>query len=207
MDFDTTSKRAQFIEKSVDIRSMFEWTGPSEIFRALKLHLSSFYGAMLWNLAGEKAGQVYCAWSTAVKLAWDCPRGTRTFQLQSVLSRGMSSARTDILARYPKFFLSLKKNACYEVRILANLTAKDVRSITGGNLRTVREACGFDPLMHSAWRVKTAIASREQVEVLPENKWMLGYLWTLLGKVQTCKHMALVDEQKELQELIDSLVV
>ena len=207
MDFDITAKKAQFIDKSVEIRSMFEWAGPSEILRALKLYLSSFYGAMLWDLASEKARQVYNAWNTAVKLSWDCPRGTKTFLLQNVLSSDMSSARTDILARYPKFFLSLKRSASYEVRILANLTAKDVRTSTGRNLRTVREACGMDPLLYSSWRVKTAIASREQVEVLPENKWRIGYLWTLLGRLQESKHIGLVDEQKELQELINSLVV
>ena len=139
MEFDASCcKRAQFTEKSVEIRTMFEWAGPTEILRALKLYQSSFYGAMLWDLAGEKAKQVFTAWTTAVKLAWECPRNTRTFLVQNVLSRDLTSARTDILSRYSRFFQSLRSSACYEVRILANFTAKDVRTTTGGNLRTVR---------------------------------------------------------------------
>ena len=46
---------------SVEIRTMFHWAGPAEILRALKLYLSSFYGARLWDLAGEKARQVFSA--------------------------------------------------------------------------------------------------------------------------------------------------
>ena len=186
---------------------MFHWAGPAEILRALKLYLSSFYGAMLWDLAGEKARQVFSAWNTAVKLTWDCPRETKTFLVQTVLSSGMSSARTDILGRYQKFFFSLKKSACYEVRVLANLTAKDLRTTTGRNLRAVRDASGLDPLNSSSCKIKTAIASRELVDVQPQDQWRTKYLWTLLGRVQEAKSMAMLDEQKELQTLIDSLVM
>ena len=207
MELDASCKRAQFIEKSVEIRTMFQWAGPAEIMRALKLYLSSFYGAMLWDLAGERARQVFSAWNTAVKLTWDCPRATKTFLLQNTLSCDMSSARTDIIGRYSKFFLSLRESACYEVRVLANLTATDLRTTTGRNLKVVRNASGLDPLRSSFSAVKTAIASREMVDVLPQDKWRIKYLWTLLGRVQEAKYMAKLDEQKELQELIDSLVI
>ena len=49
---------------------------------------------------------------------------TKTFLLQNFLSSDMTSARTDILGRYPKYFLSLRKSACYEVRVLAYLTSR-----------------------------------------------------------------------------------
>ena len=55
--------------------------------------------------------------------------------------------------------------------------------------------------------MKNAIDNNEKVEVLPEDKWRIGYLWNLLGKLQEAKHMAMMDEQKELQTLIDSLVI
>ena len=119
MEFDASCKRAQFIDKSVEIRTMFQWAAPAEVMRALKLYLSSFYGAMLWDLSGEKARQVYTAWNTAVKLTWECPRETKTFLLQNVLSTDMTTARTDILGRYSKFI------------------SRDLRSTTGENLKTV----------------------------------------------------------------------
>ena len=136
-----------------------------------------------------------------MKLTWGCPRQTKTFLLQNVLSREISSARTDILGRYPKFFLSLKRSACYEVRILANWTARDIRTTTGKNLKAVRVASGLDPEWSSFSEVRSAIARREMVEVHAED------MWKLLGRVHETKHMAMLEEQKELQELIDSLVI
>ena len=71
----------------------------------------------------------------------------------------------------------------------------------------MREAAGLDPLLCSSSKLKSAIASRELVDVLPEDKWRIRYLWTLLGKVQEAKGLAMEDVQKELQVLIDSLVI
>ena len=118
----------------------------------------------------------------------------------------MTSARTDILGRYSKFFFSLKKSACYEVKVLANFTTRDLRTTTGKNLRAVRDASGLDPVESSWCKVKTAIATREQVDVLAQDQWRMKYLWLLLGRVQEAKSLAMLDEQKELQILIDSLV-
>ena len=90
---------------------------------------------MLWDLRGEKASQVYKSWDTAVKLALGCPRWTRIFLLQEVLTCGDTSARTDILSRYGKFVKGLKSSASEEVRILFNLVSRDLQSTTGRNLK------------------------------------------------------------------------
>ena len=90
---------------------------------------------------------------------------------------------------------------------MANLISRDLRSTTGKNLKTVRDASGLDPWVTSFGKMKNAIDTGEKVDVLPEDKWRIGYLWNLLGRLQEAKHMAMVDEQKELQTLIDSLVI
>merc|ERR1719206_846329 len=116
MDQDTLIKRAMFIRDSVEVRTMFKFASPPEILKALKIYCSSFYGCMLWDLAGDKATQVYNSWNMAVKLTWNCPRQTKTFLVQQVLSHGMSSARTDILARYVTFFKGLRTSPSPEIR-------------------------------------------------------------------------------------------
>ena len=99
------------------------------------------------------------------------------------------------------FFFSLKSSACYEVRVLANFS-RDLRSTQRKNLKTVRDFSGLDLLVTSFEKIKDAINSKEKVDALPDDQWRIDYLWNLLGK-----HMSLVDEQKELQTLIDSLVI
>ena len=207
MDHDAVVKRAKFIDDSVEIRTMFSFASPPEILKALKLYCSSFYGCMLWDLAGDKATQVYNSWNTAVKLAWDCPRQTKTFLVQQVLSNGLYSARTDILARYVTFFKNLRTSPSQEIRILAHLTSRDMLTTTGKNVRTVEEASGLDPWQDSSAKVKVALYTREMVEVEPQAMWRSAYLCSLLRQRQEASYNALDDSVEQLQALIDSLVV
>ena len=82
MDHDVRVKRAEFIDKSVEIIEAFDFASPVEVLQALKTYCSSFYGSMLWDLGGDAARQVFNSWNTAFKLAWSCPMDTRTYQSQ-----------------------------------------------------------------------------------------------------------------------------
>ena len=106
MEHDAKVARARFIDQSVEVRQSFSFASPVEIVRALELYCTSHYGAVLWDLQGQGATQYCNAWTTAIKLAWDCPRATRTYLVQQVLACDSSSAKTEILARYCKFFTS-----------------------------------------------------------------------------------------------------
>ena len=110
MEHDAKVKRAEFIDKSVELRETFQFASPVEVLHALKVYCSSFYGCMLWDLSGEGACQVFNAWNMAIKLAWDCPRETRSYLLQQVVTCNTTSARTDILVRYSKSFRNLRRS-------------------------------------------------------------------------------------------------
>ena len=207
MDHDAVVKRAQFIDKSVEVRTMFEWAAPAEVLQALKTYCSDFYGAMLWNLGGDKASQVYSAWDTAVKLAWSCPRWTRTFLLQKVLACDMTSAKTDVLGRYGKFAMGLRTSVCQEVRVLFNLVARDLQSTTAKNIKFVRENSGLDPWVTGTGKLKEAIHEHLTVEIPPQDSWKIAYLKSLLTQLQEAKHHVQDDQVKYLQGLIDSLVL
>ena len=74
-------------------------------------------------------------------------------------------------------------------------------------MRTVQEATGLDPWQTPAAKMKPAIHSREQVEVLPQDTWRIEYLCSLLRQHQEAVYMAMEDLAKQLQDLIDSLVI
>ena len=63
MDQDAVIKRAKFIQSSVEIRDTFKFAPPEELIRSLKIYSNSFYGSSLWNLGGDKAKQVFTAWT------------------------------------------------------------------------------------------------------------------------------------------------
>ena len=191
----------------METRELFKWAAPAEILKATKVHSTAFYGSCLWDLEGDKAKQVYNAWSTTVKMAWGCPQQTRTYIMQHMLSCGHSSARVDILTRYVKYFQSLRKSASWEVQVLARFLARDIRSVTGRNLQHILDASGHNPWSAPQSRVRGALAAGERVEVPPQDSWRLPYLGSLLSQRRTAFNLALDTEVDRLSELIDSLVI
>ena len=207
MEYDVKVKRATFIDKSVEVREMFKFASPVEVLTAMKIFCCSFYGCMLWDLAGQGASQVFNSWNTAIKLAWFVPRATRTYLVQQVLSTGQTSAKVDILSRYRNFFHGLRKSPCHEVRVMANIAARDLRSSTGSNIRVVQDASGLDPWRCSALELKKSLEQKEQVTVDLQDKWRIKYLATLLAQRQELHYVGDTEEKDRLNELIASLCI
>ena len=207
MDHDATIKRAQFIDKSVEVRTMFDFAAPAEVLHAMKIYCSDYYGSMLWDLGGDKASQLYSAWDTAVKLTWSCPRWTRTFLMQKVLAGDLTSARTDILGRYGKFCRGLRTSVSQEIRVLFNLVSRDLQCTTGKNLKLVSDSAGLDPWTVWPRELKEALHQNQLVAIPNQELWKLEYLRSLLSQLQVAKQVAQEDRIKYIQGLIDSLVL
>ena len=207
MDKDASIARAKLIDQTVETREALSFASPVEIVRAFDIYCSSHYGSMLWDLNGEAAMQYFNSWTTAIKLAWDCPRGTRTYLVQQVLACGGSSAKVDIMSRYGKFFQGLRKSPCREVAILANLIARDRRSVTGRNVNIVSEHSGCDVWGDSPFKIKEGLVKADTVQADNVDKWRVGYLGTLLQQRQEWHYLGEVEEEERLQTLVDSLCV
>ena len=207
MEHDADVKRAVFISSSMEVRNTFRFASPVEILTALKVYCSSFYGCMLWDLNGEGAKKVYNSWTTAVKLAWNVPRATRTFLVQSLLNSGLSSARVDIMARYGSFLRNLSLSPCYEVSVMVNLAARDIRSITGSNMRLLVESTGLNPWEFGGRRFKEELLKMEKVAIPEADCWRIRYLAELLEQRQESFYQANEEEVQRLSLLIDSLCI
>ena len=84
MEQDTRTKRAKFIDESVEVRETFGFASPSEVLRAVKLYFGSNYGSMLWKLGSGMATRYFNAWTTFVKLAWQVPRATHSYFVENM---------------------------------------------------------------------------------------------------------------------------
>ena len=78
---DMQCKRADFIQKSTEVRETFGFAQPNQILQCVTTYCCSMYGAMTWPLFSQKAQQVFNCWSTCVKLAWGVPRATHTINI------------------------------------------------------------------------------------------------------------------------------
>ena len=104
---------------------------PPEVLTDLDKCCSSYYGCLAgWNLASDAAKSFFSSEQVAVRLAWGVPRGTHKYLLQQCLAPGASSARTEVLVRFCGFFIGLMNSPSAEVRTVALLCARDLRTRT-----------------------------------------------------------------------------
>ena len=123
------------------------------------------------------------------------------------MSCGIPSARSQILARYCRFFRGLVTSPSSEVACLANLLARDVRSSTGRNINTISNLTGKDPRLENPPAIKVALEEAELVEIQNLDKWRVRYLGVLLEQRMQLHYLGADDKKLELQHLIDSLCV
>ena len=200
MEFDANMKRAQFIENSVQIRETFHFANPEEILSAVQVYAGHWYGAMLWDLYGEKAGQVYRSWSTTVKLAWDLPRSTHTFLVEGLLARNFFTVKQQLVGRFVNFFLGLQQSRSSEVRVVASMAGRCVRSTTGRNLIQIERETGLDPWLTPAWKIRAAVP---RADVPVSEGWRAQYLTKLIWARMEMKTK--VEDTADVDNLIDSL--
>ena len=199
---DMAIKRADFIQKSTEVRETFAFAKPNQILQCVTTYCTSMYGAMTWPLFSDKASQVFNCWSTCVKLAWDVPRATHKYFVDNLLAGGTPSLRSSILARYMKFFHSLRLSNSLAVRVVANLCSKDVRSATGSNLTNIAKEVKLDPVWDQVTKVKNALLSMKTL-VPRVDGWRVGCLQKFLA--QRHKMTAMHQDTDAMDKLIDCL--
>ena len=142
-----------------------------------------------------------------VKLAWGVPRATYTYFVQQCLAPGATGARAEVLARFTGFFTGLRNSLSPEVRTVALLAARDLRTTTGSNIRKVEEASGLSVWSSTTAQVRSAVRQRELVSVLVADLWRLPYLKRLLEQRLQHHYRGEKEEETIIQSLIDSLCV
>ena len=202
MEHDAKCKRASFINNSTNGREMFSFAYPSQILGAVSIYTCHFYGAMLLDLFGETAGQVFRAWNTCVKLAWDVPRRTHNYFVDNLLSGPLPSVREKLLSQYVGFFKNLQRSSSWEVRILSEIVGSDVASNTGRNLVGIEEEFGKNPRNESPGSFKRTYKG---YMVPREDSWRL----TLLGKFleQRREMVTCGEDSSTITDLINALCI
>ena len=157
---------------------------------------------MTWSLFSEKAKQVFNCWSTCVKLAWGVPRATHNYFVDNLLSAGIPSLRSSILARFGQFLESVKTSSSMEVRLVASLSMVDIRTATGSNFFGIRKEFKLDTRNISSVEVKSTILGSVS-QVPDQDTWRIRCLKNYLE--QRYQQEANHQDTTLLDELIDSI--
>ena len=156
--------------------------------------------SMLRDLYSGMANQIFRSWNTTVKLVWDLPRSTHNYFVEHLLAKNVRSARQQVLSQYIGFLGRLIKSVSSEVRIMAMISAQDIRTTTGRNTRNLEEEFVQNP-----WTLSpSSINSMYQQYGLPQqDSWRISYLSDLMYQRY---EMKACDEDTEIvTQLIESL--
>ena len=200
MEHDVKCKRARFIGESTEIREAFAFAEPTQILQAVRVYCGHFYGSMLWDLQSEGAGMFYRSWNTCVKLAYNIPRSTHTYLVENYLAAEFTPIRTELMARYIKFYDSLLNSKSLEIQVLVNTITKDARSTTSRNLGLV--------VRETKQELSTLTAKKvRQCVVVPEIPINHGWRVPLLKRLlQDRREMELLlVNTSDINDMINSL--
>ena len=177
MSADAAVRRARFISSSVEVRSQFSFATPVQILRAVKVLSCDAYGSVLWRLDSEAATSFYKAYSSCVRRVYRLPQNTFTYLVEGHLSQGQTPLRNMVLGRFPAFFQKMAWGPSREVAIMAEIAARDQRTVTAGNLAHVSTLTRMDCAKEGWLDLKAALPVQE---VPDKEKWRLGLLDSLL---------------------------
>ena len=130
---------------------------------------------------------------------------TLKHDLPSTLAVGVTSAKVDILSRYRNFFSGLRKSPSYEVRVMANIASRDLRSVTGSNIRLVEQLSGLDLWECNSCELKEVLKKNEVVDSPMMDQWRVNYLATLLAQRQELHYIGATVEEDRVAELVNAL--
>ena len=117
---------------------------------------------------------------------------------------GYTSAKVDIMSRYPTFFRSLLNSPGKELRVLSRLVSRDIIFTTGENLAIIRKSARLNPWEAKGCILKQQLCQSELVQVPDEDKWRIPYLRKLLILRRQSDDQ---ETQTYIEELIQSLVI
>ena len=149
---------------------------------------------------------IFSAWRTGAKLLWDVPRSTHTYFVQEVLTPNIQSLELRILRNFVGFFQSLLCSPSTEISVLARLSARDIRSSLGKNLKIIRDITGLDPWIASKKHLRSALELGLQTPVPEVDFWRTKYLAKLLAERSEAHYRADEEEVCRLSSLMESLV-
>ena len=132
---------------------------------------------MLWDLFGFRANQVYRAWSTCVKLAWNVPRSTHSYIVDNLLADSFYTVKQQLIGQYVQFVKKLCNSPSPEIQIVFSMVSRCARSITGKNLLNIERETSCDPWTSSGWMLKESV---KRADVPYNESWRIQYLKKLL---------------------------
>ena len=137
---DARQKRAQYIERNVEINQEFSFAHPDVKCKINHIYNSSFPGSVLYDLSSPSSSHLVNSWSVSVRHMWGLPHQAHRYLITQL---GGAHAEEMIISRYVKFLQSIQKSDKLAVKFMLQKVIGNVETITGRNVRFIENKVGL----------------------------------------------------------------
>ena len=135
LEYDIKVKNAQYKAKNIELNQEFSFAHPSTKLRINKIYNSHYSGSPLWDLFGTGALTLESSYNRSVKVMLDLPYATHRSLIQPLT--GDQHIKLVLIRRFVGFMEKIQNSGKSALQMLRMEAMKDVRSVTGSNLRNI----------------------------------------------------------------------
>ena len=132
---DLKVKNAKYIERNIEINQEFSFAHPSTKLKINSIYNYDFTSSPLWNLFGPGAKRIESSFNKSVKVMLGLPVATHRSLIEPLT--GQMHVKKLLISRFLGFMERISSCKKRAIKMLMETSKKDVRSITGQNLRNI----------------------------------------------------------------------
>ena len=135
MTLDCLQKRGTFIGKINSLVQEFHFAAPKVLLKLVQTYACNVYDSNVWDLFSSTSERLFTSYNVALRSIMKLPRTTHRYLLEPLSE--VPHLYTLLLSRYITFVKSLLSHSSFEVRFLANISIKDMRTVVGSSVATI----------------------------------------------------------------------
>ena len=135
MRHDIKVKRANFINKNIELNQEFSFCHPSTKVKMNHIYNFHFTGSSLWDLFSREAIMLENSWNTSVRVMFDLPLQTHRYLIEPVSQT--KHLKIVLMERFLSFLNQIENSKKQIPKHLLSFIKHDVQSTTGSNLRNI----------------------------------------------------------------------
>ena len=128
-------KIARYIERNCSLSQEFHYAHPSTKISLNTIYNCHFSGSQVWNIFSPGSTQFESTYNRSLKIMADLPYQTHRYLMEPLA--GTRHMKIKLIKNYLDFIKRIKTSSKPVLRQLYSIASKDVRTVTGSNLRNI----------------------------------------------------------------------
>ena len=131
---DMKQKIASYVDRNCSLTQEFYFAHPVTRIKVNNVYNCHFSGSQVWDLFSRGASRFEGTFNRSIKIMADLPFGTHRYLVEPLAGGHM---KIKLIKNYLGFIKRARESPKYVLRQLYQLASRDVRTVTGSNLRNI----------------------------------------------------------------------